>query len=58
MTSNFYVVLKDGKIKRFPDRQSAVAWERQQKEGRHHIYNTNAVFMSVKNKGTSYRGRK
>jgi hypothetical protein len=55
--NNFYVVLKDGKIKGFPDRQSAVAWERSQK-GRYHIYNDNAVFMSVKNKGTSYRGRK
>jgi heme/copper-type cytochrome/quinol oxidase subunit 2 len=57
MTSNFWVVLKNGKIKGFPDRQSAVAWERSQ-EGRYHIYNANAVFMSVKNKGTSYRGRK
>jgi hypothetical protein len=55
--NNFYVALKDGKIKGFPDRQSAVAWERAQK-GRYHIYNDNAVFMSVKDKGTSYRGRK
>ena len=57
-TNQFYVVLKDGKIKGFPDRKSAVSWERSQPDGRYHIYNKNAVYMSVKNKGTSYRGRK
>ena len=57
MTNNFYVVLKDGKIKGFATRKEAQDWERSQK-GRYHIYNDNAVFMSVKDKGTSYRGKK
>lgn len=57
--TRFWTVLKNGQSKQFTSRKDAVAWERNQPDyprGRYHIYNNDPdAFMSVRNKGKSYR---